>query len=504
MKNRIKFALLLNCIVVVATTAVSVSYYFYSENPLVETGFDSYKFFTTDSNILAAITSLVMIPLEIQILRGKRDRLPHAAIVFKYVGMASVMLTFSVVMLLLVWIYGAPFTLLGTSFYTHLAGPLIAFFTFCFLETDSKIGLRETLLPIIPCVLYGMVYFYEVLIVGEANGGWMDFYAFNSGGYWYIISPVVFGYMYLIAIVTRLLHNRFSDKRGGKMQEPAICGGTTRNVDKDAPKTIKSDKMTLFSVESSLEILAGDEAQENTLDFISAYAAKLDGGSFILLETRSYYENENLSWAYIAEDVFPELVKMTADEELAKYNGTFSVTHGLPKNFGGEVKIEYESGEKIGFSDNQCPIITRSFALKLYNAFGRMMKAARAPLPDADSIVSVRFYEESKFGFTRAELKKNGDEYELKTEYKFEEPKVYDSSRIVPEDVIVNIKNRVKESAVLLWNKFPKKSYEPLSRKTLTFVLEDGSKIEITDDRALPAQLSGAFFKIELELTSSN
>ena len=112
MNRRILTALILNILVVIATTAITVSYYFHSNNPLVETGLDSYKFFTTDSNILAAISALVMIPYEIGILRGKRDKLPHAAVVLKFVGMVAVMLTFLTVIFLLLPVYDAGFLLL--------------------------------------------------------------------------------------------------------------------------------------------------------------------------------------------------------------------------------------------------------------------------------------------------------------------------------------------------------------------------------------------------------
>ena len=208
MKKKTLAALILNCIVVVATAAIVVSYFFRSRNPLVKSGFDSFQFFTTDSNVLAALSSLVMIPFEIQILRGKREKLPHAAVVLKYIGMTAVMLTFLTVMVLLMPTYGAVFTLLGTALYMHLAGPLIALVTFLFLETDSKIRFPETFLAVIPSAVYGAVYLTEVVIIGEQNGGWMDFYTFNRGGYWYITSVVIIGITYLIALVTRIIHNK--------------------------------------------------------------------------------------------------------------------------------------------------------------------------------------------------------------------------------------------------------------------------------------------------------
>lgn len=211
MNKKLLTSLVLNVIVFVATTAVSVSYYFGSNNPLVENGLDSYKFFTTDSNILAATSSLVLVFFEIQILRGNRDRLPHAAIVFKFAAMISVMLTFFTVMVLLLPVYGAGFLLGGTAFYMHLAGPLIALFSFLFLETDSKISFSETFFALIPPAVYGAVYFTEVVLIGEKNGGWTDFYTFNRGGYWYVTMLVIFVLVFILALITRFVHNIFCE-----------------------------------------------------------------------------------------------------------------------------------------------------------------------------------------------------------------------------------------------------------------------------------------------------
>ncbi len=205
--KKILAALILNILVVVSTAAITISYFFYSNNPLVETGVDSFKFFTTDSNILAALSSLVLIPYEVQILKGKRESLPRGAVLFKFVGMTSVMLTFVTVITLLLPQYGAVFLLLGTSFYMHLAGPLAALVTFLFLETDVKIRLPEAFLALIPSVLYGSVYLVEVVIIGEKNGGWMDFYTFNRGGYWYITMFVILIATYLMALLARFIHN---------------------------------------------------------------------------------------------------------------------------------------------------------------------------------------------------------------------------------------------------------------------------------------------------------
>jgi hypothetical protein len=124
--------------------------------------------------------------------------------------MAAVMLTFITVIVLLMPYYGAPLMYQGTGMYMHLAGPLAALITFLFLENDYRIKIPESFLALVPSLLYGAVYLVEVVIIGEQNGGWMDFYTFNRGGLWYITMPVILVATYVIATVTRLIHNKLT------------------------------------------------------------------------------------------------------------------------------------------------------------------------------------------------------------------------------------------------------------------------------------------------------
>lgn len=268
MNKKILASLIINILIFTATAAVTVSYYFYSNNPFVATGLDSYMFFTTDSNILAAIASAVLIPFEVQILRGKRERLPHFAVVFKYIGMTAVMLTFTTVMTLLLPQYDAGFLLLGTAFYMHLAGPLMALVSFVFLETDSKIKLPETLLALIPSLLYGIVYLTQVVIIGEENGGWADFYTFNKGGCWFITMPISLLVTYLIAVLTRLAHNKLTTGNTGKKNKAEQAESKTISVtvineviEADIwvlPQTEKNLKSSLWGTATISKLKAGD------------------------------------------------------------------------------------------------------------------------------------------------------------------------------------------------------------------------------------------------------
>ena len=57
-KTKTVLSLIINGVILLVTTGVMISY-FISPGELIENGWDSFKFFTTDSNILAAISSLV-------------------------------------------------------------------------------------------------------------------------------------------------------------------------------------------------------------------------------------------------------------------------------------------------------------------------------------------------------------------------------------------------------------------------------------------------------------
>lgn len=67
---------------------------------------------------------------------------------------------------------------------------------------------------------------------------------------------------------------------------------------------------------------------------------------------------------------------------LAKDNGFHSETHGLPENFAGSVSIEYASGEKISFSNNQQPILSPNTGLCIKELFSEAMKGEKVSLPD--------------------------------------------------------------------------------------------------------------------------
>lgn len=171
-----------------------------------------FEYFTVDSNILAAVASAVMIVFNIMSFSKGGFTAPGWALVFKLVGSTAVGLTFIVVVTML-----APFAergyfslFEGTSFFMHFLTPVLAILSFVLFESGTKIGYINILFALIPTLIYAVVYFIMVLIVGEEKGGWNDFYGFNKGGKWYITAPVIIAMTALISFVVILLHNAAS------------------------------------------------------------------------------------------------------------------------------------------------------------------------------------------------------------------------------------------------------------------------------------------------------
>jgi hypothetical protein len=297
-----------------------------------------------------------------------------------------------------------------------------------------------------------------------------------------------------------------------KRTEKNVCGGTDATLDKSAPKEIKSENMYLFSVTSALDeryeksdLHAGETAQIN---YISAFAAKAENGSFLFIERSDYvrYDEKESEWAFVKDDVFPALVKLVNECELAKSNGYHSTTHGLPQNFGGSVDIRYESGEKISFSDNQAPIITAETAEKIDSVFSDALKGVKVELPDISALREIRFSEKrNDGGYTNAVLTLNSDGTGTnKKEQKFDTPTVYKSEKSVEKETVKDIKSVITDSGILTWAKLPESEFHYGESKTLTFAFDGAEEITVTNDRILPEQLCNAFFEIELEITTKH
>lgn len=165
-----------------------------------------FVFFTVDSNILAALTSILMLVYQI---RGKG--IPQWALIAKFVGTTAVGVTFFTVVFFLgpMTSYGEMFA--GSGLYLHLIVPLLEMISFCLLERNRPLSFKESLWGLLPTFLYGTLYLVMVIVIGQENGGWNDFYGFNIGGFWYVSYLVMHAATLGLCQLLRLL-NRAAGK----------------------------------------------------------------------------------------------------------------------------------------------------------------------------------------------------------------------------------------------------------------------------------------------------
>ena len=165
---------------------------------MVGSRFMGLRYFTIDSNILAALSALVML-----FARAVKGTPSSFATVFKYVGTAAVTVTLITVLVFLGPVAGYRNLLSGNNFYMHLIGPLLCIVSFCWLDKGPKIQRSHIGSSVLPVIIYGLVYFIMVIVAKS----WPDFYGFNRGGKWYISMAVMFAGALLISIVLKALHN---------------------------------------------------------------------------------------------------------------------------------------------------------------------------------------------------------------------------------------------------------------------------------------------------------
>ena len=179
-------------------------------------GIHSLRFFTVLSNIFVAIAALLMIIHNVKNLIHDTYDYPEWLIVLKHVATTAVAVTFTTVALLLAPSYAIVhkgyFTLfLGNHIYMHLLSPVLAIISYIFFECAKPVSIKQTLLSLLPVALYACLYITMVIFVGEANGGWPDFYNFTFGGHKWTIPLSAIGMLLVtfgLSTLLAKLHNK--------------------------------------------------------------------------------------------------------------------------------------------------------------------------------------------------------------------------------------------------------------------------------------------------------
>lgn len=188
-----------NLLIVLSTVWAVRLYYIGGPDALGSTGSTSLKYFTTDSNILVAVASLVMLLFNIARFFKPDTVMPKWVSVLKYAGTSAVALTFLTVVFFLgpvfsigVGIKGYLRMFEGNILALHLTTPLLAIISLIFFERDNSFKLSDCLIASLPSYIYSLVYFTMVVCLKK----WTDWYNFTLGGKTYMI-PVALIVMYL-------------------------------------------------------------------------------------------------------------------------------------------------------------------------------------------------------------------------------------------------------------------------------------------------------------------
>ena len=159
---------------------------------------NTFKYFTTLSNLFCAAASILMIVF------SAAGSVPGWVLLIKYTGTCAVTVTFITVMVFLGPTKGGYKDLLfGPEFMLHLACPVLAIVSYIFFEKQPQ-PFWTVVFGELPVLLYGALYLYKVVIAPEEKR-WEDFYGFNRGGKW----PVSFAALviggFVISVVIRAL-----------------------------------------------------------------------------------------------------------------------------------------------------------------------------------------------------------------------------------------------------------------------------------------------------------
>ena len=176
-------------------------------------GLRTFCMFTVNSNILCAAAMAMVIPYTLDGLRTHNYHMPRWIVDLVYMGVTAVALTFLVSLFILSPAKGFVLIFTGSRFFLHGVCPILAIVAFCFFMSEKRLTIRDSLLALIPVLIYAIVYYVMVAVLGEEKGGWIDFYGFLSRLPHWIPLTAIMPLTFLIATGIRVLHNRSYDKR---------------------------------------------------------------------------------------------------------------------------------------------------------------------------------------------------------------------------------------------------------------------------------------------------
>ena len=197
---------LVNLIVIVCVIWSQTQFFFFrGQGNMRVTGVKTFWYFTNDSNILHAVSCLAVLIWQV-CTGGRKREMPYPLLIFCHVAATAVSVTLVTVLLFLGPRLGYASMFAGWTLYLHLLGPLLAIFSFLFLEEGPELKKKHTCLAAMPVFVYALFYLYYVVL----RRTWPDFYGFNMHGKWYISFVVMLAAAYGLGALLRILRGLFT------------------------------------------------------------------------------------------------------------------------------------------------------------------------------------------------------------------------------------------------------------------------------------------------------
>ncbi len=200
-------SLIFNILIVLFVINSIIMMFVGSDGELTASGFNAFKFFTVDSNVLMGVASLIFLPFLILKMLGKEIKKTLLLSVAKFVATIGVVLTFLTVILFLGFIFGYVSMFKGPNLYMHLITPLLAMIDFMFFDPISEIPFRFTFFGVVPMTIYGICYITNIAVhngYGDTNYDWYMFGA-NGMGIGILIFLLMISITYGIGLLLRLI-----------------------------------------------------------------------------------------------------------------------------------------------------------------------------------------------------------------------------------------------------------------------------------------------------------
>ena len=179
-------------------------------------GFKSFIFFTMIANTLAACSVAFIIPYAIEGIQKRRFVIPKWIAIMHYISAVSISIMMMFVLAFISW--ASPYDAFGgINLIMHIICPILILISFFQIENRYIFTVKDSLIGCIPFFIYVIIYFIEVTIIGELNGGWPDIYHVQEYMSPAIAIPLLLIFGFSVSWLLAKLSNHFTRVRDKRM-----------------------------------------------------------------------------------------------------------------------------------------------------------------------------------------------------------------------------------------------------------------------------------------------